>query len=104
MYLLLEHPVLPFDSISFLNAYAKSHVQPFRPWKVIFYLFALCSVSVVIYLRRAAFSQKKKKERSHYEKRVLAPATPALQQMRAVQWIQLPLFNRHLQLLFLWKL
>ena len=77
MYLLLEQPVLPFDSISFLNAYAKSHVQPFWPCKVIFHLFALCSVSVVIYLCRAAFPQKKKEERSHYEKRVFAPATPS---------------------------
>jgi membrane protein implicated in regulation of membrane protease activity len=75
LYLLLEHPVLPFDSISFLNAYAKSHVQPFWPWKVMFYLFALCSVSVVIYFCRALFL--KRKERSHYEKRVFAPATPS---------------------------
>jgi hypothetical protein len=102
VYLLLEHPVLPFESISFLNAYANSHVQPFWPWKVIFHLFVLSSVSVVIYLCRAAFSQKKKEVIT--KRGCLHLHLRALRQMKAVQSIQLPLLRHRLQLWFLRKL
>ena len=98
MYLFLEQSVLPFDSISLLNAYAKSHVQPFLAVEgdILFVCFVL-SFGGNLFMSCRVFLTKNNNKKAVITKRgCLHLQLRALQQMKAAPSIQLPLLHHDL--------